>query len=101
MTYGLTEYDCYHIQINPEEQRLLIAVDLVLNPKNEAIGKLNKRGLGPKSQNTAGLGTSKSKNQSKVTPNAEKESGNLKCTEQGNDTNGRKCRSHRKRRSRA
>lgn len=83
--FDLTEYGCYHIQINAEEQRQLIAIDLVLNPKNEAIDNLNKRGLGQKNRNTTGVGTSKSKNQSKVTPNAEKECGNVKCTEQAND----------------
>lgn len=99
--YDLTEYCCYHIQINAEEQCQLIAVDLVLNPKNEAIDNLNKRGLGQKSRNTTRVGASKYNDQSKVTPNVEKECGNVKCAEQVKDQNGRKCRSHRKRRSQA
>lgn len=91
---------CQNIQVNVEDQRRRIALEIVMNPKNEALDIVKQAALGQKSQSTAGLDTSKYKNQDTNKTEPDTEFVNVITDEQVNGPNGRKCRSHRKRRSR-
>lgn len=84
-----------------EAQRRLIALELVMNPKNEVLDVVKQSALGPNTRNSAGPDKSKYNNQKNVNCDADKEFGNPITEENVKAANGRKCRSHRKRRSRA
>ncbi|KAK9950174.1 hypothetical protein M0R45_005675 [Rubus argutus] len=87
--------------VNVEDQRCRIALEIVMNPRNEALDIVKKAALGQKSQSTTGLETSKYKNQDTNRTEADTEFVHVNTDEQIHAPNGRKCRSHRKRRSRA
>lgn len=72
-----------------------------MNPKNEALDIVKKVALGQKRQNNARPETSKYNNQHIIRSDADTEFVDVITYELVNAPNGRKCRSHRKRKSRA